>query len=70
MKIKYYNRNGNFMYTLNGEPLTADERSKYSIECRRARELFTHRREIVQGLPAIIVKLCKRFRIRLITQYL
>lgn len=69
-KIKYYQRNGSGYYTLNGKPLSIENKEYCQIEMRRARELYHHHKKFIEGLPEWIKLLGKHFNIKAITLYL
>jgi len=69
-RVKFHQRNGASVYTLDGKPMDFEDEIHYGIEMRRARELYDHHREIVAALPYWLQKLCKRFRFKPVTQYL
>lgn len=69
-KIKYHQRNGSGCYSLNGKPLSIEDEHHYPVEMRRARELYHHHKEFIDGLPRWIKSLGKRLDIQAITLYL
>lgn len=69
-KIKYHQRNGCGCYTLNDKPLSIEEEHLYSVEMRRARELYHHHQEAVEKLPEWVKKAGKRLKIKPLTKYL
>lgn len=69
-KIKYHQRNGCGCYSLNGKPLSIEDEKRYSVEMRRARELYEHHKEAVEKLPEWVKKTSKRLKIKPLTKYL